>query len=70
MSGPEPGKTGGGSDLKLPSLPQLLLILLEIVILSVLIRFERTGIIGGVEYSTVLIGIVVYFAFLTKTACS
>ena len=53
-----------------PSSPQLLLIFLEIVVLSVLIYSERAGAIGGIEYGAVLLGIVILFAFLTKTARS
>ena len=63
-------RTSGGSELKLPSFPQFLLILLEIVIIMVLIQLDRMGAIGGLEYGVGLLGFVIFFAFLTKTARS
>jgi len=56
--------------LKLPSFPQFLIILLEIVIIMVLIQLDRMGAIGGLEYGVGLLGFVIFFAFLTKTARS
>ena len=53
-----------------PTSSELLIIFLEIVVLSVLIYYERAGAIGGIEYGAVLLGIVILFVFLTKTARS
>lgn len=47
--------------MKLPSFPQLLLIFLEIVIISVLVHLNRIGIICGLEYFFSLLGTVILF---------
>ena len=61
-------RISGGSEMKLPSFPRLLLIFLDIVAISVLVHLNRIGVIGGLGYLIGLLGIVILFAFLNKLA--
>ena len=68
LSGSKRRRTSGGSKMKLPSLPRLLLIFLDIMAILVLVHLNRTGVIGGIGYFIGLFGTVTLFTFLFKLA--